>query len=321
METRFEITVAESERGKRLEDFLFDRFGGLSRMYLRAVVKREKCEVNGRVENMGFRLRANDFVEIYLDTARETAMTPQNMPINVVYEDDQIVVVDKPAGLLAHPTHREKSGTLLNGLAFHLKRNRVVRTADPAGNGSQQVREIKPALGSDAAADALIRPGLVHRLDRETSGLMVVARNAAAHRILARQFQRKLVTKRYIALVSGSLAADAGEISAPIGRFPEEKRWAVKEGGKDSRTHFRVIRRFEASTLIELEPITGRTNQLRIHCAHIGHPIVGDYQRGGGSFKRLCLHACYLKFRHPSSNAVVEYESRLAPEAFRTGRK
>lgn len=319
METRFEITVAGAERGKRLENFLFDRFGGLSRMYLRDVVKGERCEVNGRVENAGFRLRTNDFVEVYLDISRESAMTPQKMAINSLYEDDHIVVVDKPSGLLAHPTHREKSGTLLNGLAFYLNRNILGRAADKGLNGCSHGREIAGASGSDRLAPALIRPGLVHRLDRETSGLMVVARNGAAHRILARQFQRKLVIKRYLAMVSGTVAVENGEIHAPIGRLANEKRWAVKEGGKDATTHFRVVRRFDGFTLIELEPITGRTNQLRIHCAHIGHPIVGDFHRGGGRFERLCLHACYLRFRHPSSNSVVEFESRITPEAFRNG--
>ena len=299
---------------------LFDRFGALSRMYIRDVVKAENCDVNGRFENVGYRLRERDFVEIYLDLTRETAMKPQEIPLNVVYEDDQILVVDKPAGMLSHPTHREKSGTLLNGLTHHLNRNRIKNTdQNPFGNGSRQQTPGSAEMFHSPPLFSFIRPGLVHRLDRETSGLMVIAATAGAHRKLAGQFQRKLVTKRYFALVSGTVSGEAGGISAPIGRIAEEKRWTVIGSGKYAETRWRVIGRFADSTLLELEPITGRTNQLRIHCAHIGHPIVGDESRGGRSFTRLCLHSGYLRFRHPASNDFMEFNSDSALPVFKSG--
>lgn len=283
---RVELQVCEDERRMRLEDFLFRRFGGLSRMYLRERVRLAGCEVNGRHENVGFRLRPNDFIEIELDPTRANAMRPENLPLKIVFEDDELLVVDKPAGMLVHPTHRDKSGTLLNALVFHLNRD------------------------SDTGA----RPGLVHRLDRETSGLMVIAKNLRSHRVLASHFHRKLVQKRYRAIVSGRLDIDEGIIEMPIGRHDELKFWAVRADGKASVTKFWVRKRSDSATLVELEPITGRTNQLRIHCAAVGHPIVGDIARGGPPYSRLCLHAYSLGFRHPGTGIPLKFAIESPPE-------
>ena len=284
---RFEFQVPKSERRTRLEDFLFDRFGELSRMYLRDVVKGGLCQVNGRFENVGYRLRPDDFIEIELDPTRAGAMRPENMPLNILFEDADILVVEKPAGMLVHPTHRDKSGTLLNGLSYHLNKN----------GGSN------------------IRPRLVHRLDKHTSGLMVIAKHLKAHRSLASQFHRKLVEKKYIALVDGVVREELGTIERPVGRFEDLKLWDVKADGKHSVTRFRVVERRNAASLLELEPVTGRTNQLRIHCAAIGHPIVGDTERGGTAYSRLCLHAFRLSFRHPTSREEVRFDSAM-PEQF-----
>src|SRR5215212_4720573 len=174
--SRFHLDVEVGQGRIRLEEYLFDRFPILSRMYIRDAIRGEKCEVNGRVENKGKRIRTGDFVEIELDLDRQTAMIPEPMPLEIVFEDSSLIVVNKPAGILVHPTHRKKNGTLLNGLSFHLNRH--------TDNGS-------------------IRPGLVHRLDRETSGLIIVAKDLNTHRILSRQFQKKLVEKMYLALVEG----------------------------------------------------------------------------------------------------------------------
>lgn len=273
--SRIEIVVVREERKFRLEDLLCQRFPALSKMYLREVVKKGSCEVNGRQENIGHRLSANDFVEIEVDLSRQHSMLPEDLPIEIVYEDEDLVVVDKPAGMLVHPSHREKNGTLLNALAFHFNRD--------------------PARG-------VIRPGLVHRLDKETSGLIVVAKNQRAHRILCRQFQRKQVEKRYTAIVHGVMSENEGVINGDIGRDAELKFWVLKEGGKASETRFRVLQRKQDTTLVELEPVTGRTNQLRIHCASIGHPIIGDKERGGDASRKLCLHATKLGFRHPADS-------------------
>ncbi len=279
---RIELTVEPNENRKRLEDLLCDRFRLLSKMYLREVVKTGACEVNGRHENIGHRLRANDFIEITLDLSREHSMLPQDTPLEIVFEDDEIVVLNKPPGMLVHPSHREKNGTLLNALAFHLNRDPNRQT---------------------------IRPGLVHRLDKDTSGLIVVAKDQRSHRVLCRQFQRKTVEKRYRALVHGNVVQNKGKITGEIGRHAELKFWSIKEGGKASESRFTVIKRFKNKTLLELEPVTGRTNQLRIHCASIGHPIVGDKERGGGGDKRLCLHAAKLVIKHPSTSEIMEFTS------------
>jgi len=251
-------------------------------MYLREVVKRGSCEVNGRNENIGYRLTPNDLVEIEVDLTRQHSMFPQDIPLGIVHEDHDLIVVDKPSGMLVHPSHREKTGTLLNALIYHFN------------------REQRPAT---------IRPGLVHRLDKDTSGLIVIAKNQRAHRILCRQFQRKQVTKRYLALVHGLVIHDKGIITGDIGRHPELKFWGLKEGGKPSESRFVVLQRRQDTTLLELEPVTGRTNQLRIHCASIGHPIVGDKERGGGTHDRLYLHAARLVFRHPDSGEMLELNS------------
>lgn len=263
-------------------------------MYLRDLVKTNQVMVNGDYPNIGTRLRQNDFIEMDVDMSRGTAMQPEEIPLDIVYEDNSIIVVDKPAGMLVHPTHRDKNGTLLNGLTYHLNTN---------GRG--------PNRNDASQLTLVVRPGLVHRLDKETSGLMVIAKTLSAHRKLAQDFMKKRVEKRYAAMVGGVVEKDTGEIAFSIGRYPEKKIWDVKEDGKSSVTRFRVIDRFGDTTLVELEPVTGRTNQLRIHCASIGHPIVGDIQRGGRRHERLCLHASRLAFRHPQTNSQLEFESSV----------
>ena len=279
---RVEIIVRPEERRMRLEDLLCERFRSLSKMYLREVVKSGACEVNGRHENIGYKLRPNDFIEIVLDLTREHSMLPQDIPLDIVYEDSDLIVVVKPAGMLVHPSHREKNGTLLNALAYHFNRN----------------------------GGTMLRPGLVHRLDRGTSGLIVVAKNDRAHRILCGQFQRKTVQKLYIALVDGDVASGEGIIEGNIGRHADQKMWGLKVDGKPSLTRFRVLKREGDRTLLELEPVTGRTNQLRIHCASMGHPIVGDKDRGGQKFHRLCLHAARLRFRHPANGQTLNFAAK-----------
>jgi len=285
---RLEIEVENGIGRVRVDDYLFARFGRLSRMYLRELVKTNQVLVNGEFTNIGVKLRTNDFIEIAVDMSRGTAMQPEDISLEIVYEDDAIIVVNKAAGMLVHPTHRDKNGTLLNALAFHLN------------------RESFPQRPGDAEK-SVVRPGLVHRLDKETSGLMVIAKSVEMHRRLAREFMKKRVEKRYVALVDGTFRDDEGTIESPIGRFPEKKIWDVKADGKLSVTRYQVIERYADTTLIELEPVTGRTNQLRIHCASIGHPIVGDVQRGGREYGRLCLHSYRLTFRHPTTFETVEF--------------
>ena len=297
--TRFEFQIDESAHKKRLDEFLFDKFSGLSKMYLRDVLKNEKCEVNGNPANAGIILKRNDFVEIEVDTTRETAMKPEPIPLEIIFEDTVIIIVNKPAGMLVHPTHRDKNGTLLNALSYHLNSKFKIQNSK-IQNDKSEIRNPKSEI---------VRPGLVHRLDKETSGLMVVAKTLRAHRILSKHFQRKSVEKKYLALVEGVIQENSGIIAAPIGRFAESKHWSVKAEGKPAETRFRVLRRFDDATLLELEPVTGRTNQLRIHCAHIGHPIIGDVKRSGRESSRLFLHAYKLGFPHPNTNEWTEFET------------
>lgn len=259
-------------------------------MYLRDVIKAEKCEINGFTANSGIILKANDFVEIEVDISRETAMKPQKMPLEIVFEDEHLIIINKPSGLLVHPTHREKNGTLLNGLSYYLNEKNKVE-------------------------GEVVRPGLVHRLDKQTSGLLAVTKNQKALKNLTNHFKRKLVEKRYLALVEGIVSKNEGKIIAPIGRFAEEKIWNIKEDGKSAESRFWVKKRFTDKTLLELEPVTGRTNQLRIHCAHIGHPIIGDVKYGAREFERLCLHAFRLGFHHPISNDWIEFKTEF-PKKF-----
>lgn len=288
MDQRFELIAGEAEFRKRLEDFLLDRFRNLSKLYLREVIKDEKCEVNGSAANRGCRLRPNDFIEIELDPDRQASMVPEPIPLDIVFEDDDLIILNKPIGMLVHPSHREKTGTVLNALAHY--------------------------LNQDGKEGPHVRPGLIHRLDRDTSGLLVVAKNSRVHARVGSQFEKKQVEKRYLALVEGRVGDDEGTITAPIGRHAGEKLWSVKSDGKSSETRFRIRERYADTSLVELDAVTGRTNQLRIHCAEIGHPIVGDTQRGGRAFWRMCLHSYRISFRHPSTNSVITLEQPVSFE-------
>lgn len=298
---RVEIIAAEPHFRMRLEDFLLGYFDSLSKMYLRDLVKTGECEVNGRHENIGYRLKPNDFIEITVDRTRGTAMRAEKIDLDIVFEDDDLIVVNKPAGMLVHPSHRENSGTLLNALAFYLN---IANTAGPQDSVGSHASE-------PLAVQSVIRPGLIHRLDKQTSGLILAAKNPLAHTKLCNSFMKKRVEKRYLALVEGIVQQDEGTINGPIGRDADLKMWMIKDDGKHAESRFWVRERHADTTLIELEPVTGRTNQLRIHCQVIGHPIVGDTQRGGREYVRLCLHALRIAFPHPSAGKVVEFKVPL----------
>ena len=268
-------------------------------MHIAGLLARGACRVNGAAAHAGRRLSAGDLVEVESEGDVPNSMTPEPLPLEVVYEDEQIVVVVKAAGVLVHPTLGVKRGTLANALAYHLNRKLIDE------NGA--VENPVPAT--------FIRPGIVHRLDRDTSGLLVVAKTQGALSRLTQHFQRRLVEKRYAAVVGGLLKDDELNVSAPIGRVEDARPpWGVLESGKPAETRLRVVERGARRTLVELEPLTGRTNQLRIHCAHLGHPIVGDAAYAGEPHERLCLHAARLAFRHPATNELVEFVSPPPPE-------
>ena len=339
--------IDERDAGTRVDEFCATRFGNLSRMRIANLIEVGACLVNGDVGRAGYRLATGDLVEAAFDDGAPTSMSPENIPLEIVFEDDQIVVVVKPAGMLVHPTRSVKSGTLANALAYHLNKSRIEDGGSRIEDGGSKIEKTQLDAGDSRSSildsQSFIRPGLVHRLDRATSGLMVIAKTPRALAILSKHFRKRLVEKRYVAIVHGEVETDAGSISAPIGRDPDERpQWRVMEHGKPAETKFTVVERLAGATLLQLEPVTGRTNQLRIHCAHIGHPIVGDELHGncelrisnlglrtggqaaGANFEirnspfaiPLCLHAAKLAFHHPSSGEWLEVDS-LMPDDFR----
>ncbi len=284
--------VEDSRHKSRLDDYLFSQIPHLSRMYLRYLIAEEKCQVNGVVQNTGYRLSKNDFIEIEANLSPQTSSHPENIPLEIIFEDAEIIVINKAAGMLAHPTRGVRGGTLLNALHFYLNFN---------ADGARKT-------------DNFIRIGLAHRLDKQTSGLMVIGKNARAHRILCSHFQRKLVEKKYFAVVEGVVEKDFGTICAPIARNGEGRFWHISDEGRFAESNFWVIERKSDLTILELEPVTGRTNQLRLHCAHLGHPIIGDEIYKGREFSRLCLHAYKLVFWHPNGEKRMEFETELPVE-------
>lgn len=289
----------------RLDEFVARELPKISLTRIRRLIAESDVLVNGQTSLKGVRLASGDQVSVKIFSADKSSSTPENIPLEILYEDDALIVVNKPVGLLVHPSHSEKSGTLLNGLAYHFWQT----------------------------AGGAIRPGLIHRLDRNTSGVIVLAKNERAHRTLSKHFRERWVKKFYLALVSGRVERDTGEIDAPIGSKEGKDvwpRWQVMseaEGGKPAKTIYKVLRRFAAHTLLELEPQTGRTHQLRIHCNLIGHPIVGDpiYRSALSApdslaaqhrIKNHLLHASRLIFRHPAGRGDMNIEASM-PEQMR----
>jgi 23S rRNA pseudouridine1911/1915/1917 synthase len=294
----------DETNAQRLDEFLASQLGWLSRMRIANLLAQGACAVNDVVAHAGYRVRAGDAVKITLDDDTRTAMRPEAAPLEVVYEDDHLLVVVKPAGMLVHPTRNVKTGTLANALAYHLNRLRV-----DDGKLRLEISNLKSEISN---LPSIVRPGIVHRLDRATSGLMVIAKHQRALSILSRHFHQRLVEKRYLALVMGSVSKDEWLVNAPIGRDPEgQPKWRILETGKPAETRLRVLERRDGLTFVELEPVTGRTNQLRIHCAHLGHPIIGDEWHGGGAGRGLCLHAARLAFHHPANGEWMEFTSPL----------
>lgn len=319
MKESLQFQVKSEAVGQRLDEFLAQRLGQLSRLRIASLLAQGACAVNGLTGRAGLQLKPGDVVEMNLDEHAPGAMTPERLPLEVCYEDEHLLVVVKPAGMLVHPTRGVKSGTLANALTYHLNREAIEQRDATLTLGeamSEQIPDTPP----------VVRPGMVHRLDCATSGLMVIAKHQRALSILTRHFHERLVEKQYLALVQGCVAQTECVINAPIGRNPEgQPHWKVMEDGKPAETHLRVLERGESLTLVSLKPVTGRTNQLRIHCAHLGHPIVGDEWYGTESVRgRLCLHAARLAFHHPAGGRWLEFQSPLPDEivaVFNTARR
>ncbi len=273
----------------RLDNFLTDVLE-VSRSQITKMIKAKEVLVNGKNVKPGFMLKENDTVIV--NHVDEDGVKPEKMDLDIVYEDDDVIVVNKANGVVVHPGAGNHSGTLVNGLLYHTKLSDI--------NGE-------------------VRPGIVHRIDAYTTGLLMIAKNNRAHEILAEELAQKKTYRKYVALVWGVIESDSGEIDAPIGRSKNDrKKMAIRADGKEAITHFKVLKRYEKATLIELRLETGRTHQIRVHMNYIGHPVVNDPVYGNRKLfdeTGQCLHAKELGFVHPTTGEYMQFDSEL-PECF-----
>lgn len=301
---RLVVVVPAEAAGSRLDRVLGRVPGVGTRAQARRLFDEGRVLLDGVPRKPAHVVRGGERLEVDLPPPPPTGIEPQALPLAVLYEDDAVLAIDKPPGMVVHPGAGVRAGTVVNALVHR--------------------------LGTLAGVGPAERPGIVHRLDRDTSGVLLIARTAQALEALARQFRERSVRKRYLALVHGRLEPDAGSVDRPIGRHPvERKRMAVRRGGRQAITHWRVRERLPGTTLLELEPETGRTHQLRVHLAALGHPIVGDPIYGRpvatrgvakdvvavlAACPRLALHAAGIGFQHPSTGRSLTIVAPCPPD-------
>ncbi len=287
--------VEEEEEGIRLDLYISERQEELSRSYIQKLIKDKLVTVNSKLEKSSYTVKTGDVIELNIPAPRELEITPQPIPLDIIYEDEELLVVNKPQGLVVHPAPGNYDNTLVNGLLYHC-RDKL------------------------SSINGVIRPGIVHRIDKDTSGLLMVAKTNNAHRSLAEQLKEHTITRKYHAIAMGNIKENNATIKAPIGRHPVDRlRMAVVEGGRDATTHVRVLERFGEYTYIECQLETGRTHQIRVHLSYIKHPLLGDevYSSSKVKFniKGQVLHARALGFIHPKTSQYMEFEAPL-PEYF-----
>ena len=296
--------IDQENADRRLDSYIASQIAHWSRARLQRLIEDEDVLVNGQPAKSSYRLQEDDEIEVELSTPDTAGFPPENIPLDIIFEDETLVVVNKPAGLVVHPAGGNQTGTLANALAFHFEQL-------PSHSGG-------------------FRPGIVHRLDRQTSGLLVVAKTEAALENLSDQFRRRTVFKSYIALVHGRVANDSGRIDQPLARDAGNRtRMAVVRGGRSSLSLYNVRRRYQRFTLLDVELKTGRTHQIRVHLAWLKHPVVGDETYGCGrdntvlnaqlrarirNLGRQFLHAEKLGFRHPLTAASMQFVAPLPEE-------
>ena len=289
------LIVTEEEIDNRLDVYLAEQYEDLSRSYIQKLIKENCIKVNGKIEKAKYLVKLGDKIEINLPKVEEVRIEPENIPLDIVYEDDDVIVINKPQGMVVHPAPGNYSGTLVNAILYHCGDN----LSDMNG---------------------IMRPGIVHRIDKDTSGLLVVAKNNVSHEILAKQFKEHTNTRKYHAIVIGNIKEDDAAVDAPIGRHPVDRlKRTVTSDGKHAVTHFKVLERFRDFTYIEARLETGRTHQIRVHLSYIGCPLVGDPLYGPKTskfnLKGQVLHAKVLGFIHPTKKEYLEFTSDL-PEYF-----
>jgi 23S rRNA pseudouridine1911/1915/1917 synthase len=290
----FEFNVDESSVGTRLDVFISTKFEDKSRSYIQGIIEGETVTVNGKCRKSNYKMKLGDTITLLIPEPIELNVKAEEIPLDVIYEDSDVIVINKPQDMVVHPAPGNYSGTLVNALLHHCK--------DLSG------------------INGIVRPGIVHRIDKDTSGVLVVAKNDNAHNCLAMQLKDHSMTRSYLALVEGIIKSDEGTIDEPIGRHPIDRiKMGIVKNGKKAVTHFKVIERFEGYTLVECNLETGRTHQIRVHMAKIGHPLVGDliygYKKQRFNLKGQALHAKKLGFIHPSTNEYMEFVSPL-PDYF-----
>ena len=290
-----EFLVEEDEEGDRLDVYLADQFVDMSRSYIQKIIKDKKVTVNGKIEKAKYLVKEEDKIVIEIPKPKVLEVVPQDIPIEIVYEDDDIIIVNKPQGMVVHPAPGNYEGTLVNAILYHCK-------------------------GNLSSINGVIRPGIVHRIDKDTSGILMIAKNNNAHNCLAEQLKDHSITREYEFICHGVFKEDNVTVDKPIGRNPKDRlKMAIVPNGKRAVTHFEVIERFNGYTHVRARLETGRTHQIRVHAMSINHPLVGDPVYGPKNSKiklnGQALHAKKLGFIHPTTKEYIEFDSEL-PDYF-----
>lgn len=288
------LRASEESKNQRLDAFLASSLDGLTRSQATRLIESGEVAVNGRAVSKSYKLAGGEDIVVTLPEPEPVEAVPQDIPLDVVYEDADVIVVNKPSGMVVHPAPGHPDGTLVNALLYH-------------------------CAGTLSGIGGALRPGIVHRIDRDTSGLIIAAKNDAAHQYLSAQLADHTLARTYECIVVGKLREDRGTVDAPIARHPtDRKRMAVIAGGREAVTHWEVIARYPGYTHVRCRLETGRTHQIRVHMAYIGHPILGDTVYGAKKevpgLTGQCLHAVGLRFLHPRTHEVVELSCPLPDE-------
>ena len=291
----FELKIEQEQTGLRIDKYLSDELEGISRSYIQKLMEEQHITVNQKSVKSNYKLRNNDIIQVSIPDPEELSIEPENIPLSILYEDEHLLVVDKPKGMGVHPAAGHTTGTLVHALLYHCK---------------DQLSGI----------NGVLRPGIVHRIDQNTTGALVICKTDNAHKDLAEQLKVHSITRKYRAIVHGNVKEDSGTVHTTIGRDPKDrKKMAANVNGKDAVTHYQVLERFGNYTYMEFTLETGRTHQIRVHMKSIGHPILGDDIYGPAkcpfSLEGQTLHAMVLGFIHPATGKYMEFSAPL-PEYF-----